>query len=40
MVNEQVKKSGLPLLVHNRIPNGDGGISIGQNVIVGNKLDS
>jgi len=26
--------------VHNRIPNGDGGISIGQNVIVGHKLSS
>jgi hydrogenase maturation protein HypF len=38
MVAEKVKKSGLKLIIHNRIPNGDGGISIGQNVIVGNKL--
>jgi hydrogenase maturation protein HypF len=38
MVAEKVKKSDLKLIVHNRIPNGDGGISIGQNVIVGNKL--
>jgi len=38
MVNDRVKKSGLSFLVHNRLPNGDGGISIGQNVIVGNKL--
>lgn len=38
MVEEKVKESSLKLVVHNRIPNGDGGISIGQNVIVGNKL--
>jgi len=38
MVEKKVKKSGLQLIVHNRIPNGDGGISTGQNVIVGNKL--
>ncbi len=38
MVERQVKKAGLKLIVHNRIPNGDGGISIGQNVIVGHKL--
>lgn len=36
MVEKQVKKSGLKLIVHNRIPNGDCGISIGQNVIIGN----
>jgi hydrogenase maturation protein HypF len=40
MVNERVEKSGFPLLVHNCLPNGDGGISIGQNIIVGNKLSS
>ncbi len=38
MVEKKVEKSNLKLIVHNRIPNGDGGISIGQNVIVGNKL--
>ncbi len=38
MVEEKVKKEGLDLLVHNRLPNGDGCISIGQNVIIGNKL--
>ncbi|RLF37000.1 MAG: carbamoyltransferase HypF [Thermoplasmata archaeon] len=39
MVEKKVKKhKGLNLLVHNRVPNGDGGISIGQNAIVGNRL--
>jgi len=38
MVEKQVKKAGLSLLVHNRIPNGDGGISLGQNVIIGQRL--
>ncbi|MDH7517847.1 MAG: carbamoyltransferase HypF [Candidatus Thermoplasmatota archaeon] len=38
MVEKQVNKAGLKLIVHNRVPNGDGGISIGQNVIVGHKL--
>jgi hydrogenase maturation protein HypF len=38
MVEKQVKKSGLSLVVHNHVPNGDGGIAIGQNVIVGYKL--
>jgi hydrogenase maturation protein HypF len=38
MVAEKVKKSDLKLVVHNNIPNGDGGISIGQNTIIGNKL--
>jgi len=38
MVEERVKNAGLQLVVHNRVPNGDGGISIGQNAIVGNKL--
>lgn len=40
MVEKQVKKAGLNFIVHNRIPNGDGGISIGQNAIIGNKLSS
>jgi len=38
MVEKRVKKSGLRLLVHNRVPNGDGGICIGQNAIVGSRL--
>jgi len=33
MVDNIVKKSDLKLVVHNRVPNGDGGISIGQNAI-------
>jgi len=40
MVERQVKKQGLKLIVHRNIPNGDGGISIGQNAIVGHKLSS
>ena len=40
MVEKQVNLAGLKLVVHNRIPNGDGGISIGQNAIIGNKLSS
>lgn len=40
MVEKQVKKAGLSLVVHNRVPNGDGGIATGQNVIVGHKLSS
>jgi len=38
MISEKVKKSDLKLVVHNDIPNGDGGIAIGQNTIIGNKL--
>ena len=38
MVETEVKKAGLSLLVHNRVPNGDGGIAIGQNAIIGHKL--
>jgi hydrogenase maturation protein HypF len=38
MVAKQVNKSGLKLIVHNKVPNGDGGISIGQNAIIGEKL--
>ena len=38
MIYKQVKKAGLKFIVHNYIPNGDGGISIGQNAIVGYKL--
>ena len=35
IVEKQVKKAGLLLTCHNRVSNGDGGISIGQNAIVG-----
>lgn len=38
MFEERIKKAGLNFVTHSRIPNGDCGISIGQNVIVGNKL--
>jgi hydrogenase maturation protein HypF len=38
MVAEKVKKSGLELVVHNNVANGDGGIAIGQNAIIGNKI--
>ena len=37
MVGKQVKKAGLNLVVHNKVSNGDGGIAIGQNAIIGNK---
>jgi hydrogenase maturation protein HypF len=40
MIESQVKNAELDLTVHNRIPNGDGGISIGQNAIIGHKLSS
>ncbi len=40
MVEKRVNKAGLKLAVHNRVPNGDGGIAIGQNVIAGHKLSS
>jgi len=39
MVKERVEGAGLTLLTHNDIPNGDGGISAGQNVIAGVLLD-
>ena len=38
MIKENVEKNHLTLLVHNHIPNGDGGIAVGQNVIIGEKL--
>lgn len=40
MVEKKVKQTNLDFIVHNRVPNGDGGISIGQNAIVGHKLIS
>jgi len=39
MIEKQVEKAKLKLIVHNQIPNGDGGISIGQNAIIGHKLN-
>jgi len=38
MIRAQVEKEKLQFLVHRRIPNGDGGISAGQNVLAGYKL--
>ncbi len=40
MVEKQVNKTDLKLIVHNSVPNGDGGIAIGQNAIIGHKLIS
>ena len=39
MVEKNVRKTDLKLIIHNNIPNGDGGISIGQNAIIGHKLN-
>jgi hydrogenase maturation protein HypF len=39
VVEKQVKKAGLKLIVHNQVPNGDGGIALGQNAIIGHKLN-
>ena len=36
MIEKKINDSGMKLYLHNNIPNGDGGISVGQNVIVGN----
>lgn len=38
MIRENIEKNGLTLLLHNLIPNGDGGIAVGQNVIISRKL--
>ncbi len=38
IVEKRIKNTDLKLIVHNRVPNGDGGISIGQNAIIGHKL--
>jgi hydrogenase maturation protein HypF len=35
MIDGFVRENGLELLTHDEIPNGDNGISIGQNVICG-----
>ncbi len=38
MVEKKLRKEGFEFITHNTIPNGDGGIAIGQNVIVGELL--
>ena len=38
MFEEEIEKLGYKIVVHNSVPNGDGGISIGQNAIVGKKF--
>jgi hydrogenase maturation protein HypF len=38
MIYKQIKKENLHVLIHHRIPNGDGGISAGQNVLAGHKV--
>ena len=40
MFNDILKKHDVSLLVHNSIPNGDGGIAIGQNLIAAEMLSS
>jgi len=40
MISKIVNDAGLKLLVHNKIPNGNAGVSVGQNVILGHKLSS
>jgi len=35
---QEVTSSGLTPLFHDKVPNGDGGISIGQNVIIGERI--
>ncbi|UCG69475.1 MAG: hypothetical protein JSV09_00160 [Thermoplasmata archaeon] len=39
MVKDAVEERGLNLIMHNQVPNGDGGISMGQNAIAGNILE-
>ncbi len=38
MVQNEVRKTDLQLIVPKRIPNGDGCIAIGQNIIIGHQL--
>ena len=38
MLEEKLKDTGLRFFVHNRVPNGDGGVAVGQNAIAANKL--
>jgi len=35
---EVVERNGFTFIVHERVPNGDGGISVGQNAIAGSML--
>jgi hydrogenase maturation protein HypF len=35
MVEERIQRSGMELLMHDNVPSGDGGISVGQNAIIG-----
>lgn len=38
IIKDLLKKSDMELLLHNSVPNGDGGISVGQNAIAGHLL--
>jgi hydrogenase maturation protein HypF len=38
IVSELVKESGMELVLHNSVPNGDGGISVGQNASAGSMI--
>ena len=38
MVYERVKQAGKKFIAPNRIPNGDGSISVGQNVLAGHQI--
>ena len=38
MVDKRVQHHGLTLLVHDKVPNGDGGIAVGQNIVAGVQL--
>ena len=39
MAEEEIKKAGLNFITHNIIPNGDGGIAMGQNAIAGSLVE-
>ena len=38
IIEDLLKRSDMELLLHNSVPNGDGGISVGQNAIAGHLL--
>ena len=40
MVQQRVAEAGLELLVHRNVPNGDGGIAVGQNAIAGTQFST
>jgi hydrogenase maturation protein HypF len=40
MVQQRVADAGLGFLVHRNVPNGDGGIAVGQNAIAGTQYSS